>query len=122
MLEMTHVPTCGGGQATNVLVGGQVEAPVLGLGPTLAHIRAGRLKALAVTTGSRAPQLPDVPTLTELGLPDFAVSQWFGLLAPSDMPDAVVNRLAQAVCAALTDETIRRRYEGDWIRGPGVDA
>lgn len=110
-LEMTHVPTRGGAQATNDLVGGQIEAAVLGLGPTLPHIRAGRLKALAVSTGSRAPQLPDVPTLTELGVPDFAVGQWFGLVAPSDTPDAVVNQLAQAVRAALADETIRRRYE-----------
>jgi tripartite-type tricarboxylate transporter receptor subunit TctC len=110
-LQLTHVPTRGGGQATNDLVGGQIEAAVLGLGPTLAHIRAGRLKALAVSTGSRVPQLPDVPTLTELGVPDFAVSQWFGLVAPNDMPDAVVNQLAQAVRAALAEETIRRRYE-----------
>ena len=108
---MTHVPTRGGGQATNDLVGGQIEAAVLGLGPTLPHIRAGRLRALAVSTASRAPQLPDVPTLTERGVPDFAVGQWFGLVAPSDTPDAVVNQLAQAVRAALADQGIRRRYE-----------
>src|ERR1700730_10281522 len=110
-LEMTHVPTRGGGQATNDLVGGQIETAILGLGPTLAHIRAGKLKALAVSTESRVPQLPDVPTLTELGVPDFAYTQWFGLVAPSDMPDAVVNQLSQAIRAALAGEAIRRRFE-----------
>jgi tripartite-type tricarboxylate transporter receptor subunit TctC len=110
-LEMTHVPTRGGGQATNDLVGGQIETAILGLGPTLAHIRAGKLKALAVSTESRVPQLPDVPTLTELGVPDFAVTQWFGLVAPSDMPDAVVNQLSQAIRAALAGDAIRRRFE-----------
>jgi tripartite-type tricarboxylate transporter receptor subunit TctC len=110
-LQMTHVPTRGGGQATSDLVGGQIEAAVLGLGPTLAHIRAGKLKALAVSTASRIPQLPDVPTMMEVGVPDFAVTQWFGLVAPGDMPDAVVNQLSQAVGAALAEQTIRRRYE-----------
>jgi tripartite-type tricarboxylate transporter receptor subunit TctC len=110
-LEMTHVPTRGGGQATTDLIGGQIEAAVLGLGPTLAHIRAGKLKALAVSTASRVPQLPEVPTMMELGVPDFAVAQWFGLVAPSDMPHAVVNQLSQAVGVALAGETIRRRYE-----------
>lgn len=110
-LDLTHVPTRGGAQATTDLVGGQIEAAVLGLGPTLAHIRAGTLKALAVSTGSRVPQLPDVPTLAELGVPDFTVGQWFGLAVPGDTPDAVVAQLAQAVRTALADETIGRRYE-----------
>ena len=52
-----------------------------------------------------------MPTLTELGVPDFAVTRWFGLVAPSDMPDAVVNQLAQAIRGALAEETIRRRYK-----------
>jgi tripartite-type tricarboxylate transporter receptor subunit TctC len=110
-LEMTHVPTRGGGQATNDLVGGQIETAILSLGSTLAHIRAAKLKALAVSTESRVPQLPDVPTLMELGVPDFAVTQWFGLVAPSDMPDTVVNQLSQAIRAALAGEAIRRRFE-----------
>jgi tripartite-type tricarboxylate transporter receptor subunit TctC len=110
-LQLTHVPTRGGGPTTNDLVSGQIETAVLGLGPTLAHIRAGRLKALAVSTGSRDAQLPDVPTLAEVGVPDFAVSQWYGLVAPGDVPDAVVNQLAQAVRAALADQGTRRRYE-----------
>jgi tripartite-type tricarboxylate transporter receptor subunit TctC len=110
-LELTHVPTRGGAQATNDLVGGQVEAAVLGLGPTLAHIRAGKLRALAVTTAARAPQLPDVPTLMELGLTDFAVAQWFGIVAPGDMPDSTVNRLSQAIGVVLAEDILRLRFD-----------
>lgn len=110
-LELTHVPTRGGNQATTDLVGGQIETAVLGLGPTLPHIRSGKLTALAVSTAKRVPQLPDTPTLGEMGVPDFAVDQWFGIVAPADMPDARVVQLSQAIGKALADEALRRRYE-----------
>jgi tripartite-type tricarboxylate transporter receptor subunit TctC len=110
-VELTHVPTRGGAQATNDLVGGQIEAAVLGLGPTLAHIRAGKLNALAVTTASRAPQLPDVPTLMELGLADFVVVQWFGIVAPGDLPDPIVDQLSKAIGLALAEDSLRRRFD-----------
>ena len=110
-LDLTHVPTRGGAQATTGLVGGQVQAAILGLGPTLPHLRAGKIRALAVTAASRVPQLPDVPTLIELGLADFTADQWFGLAVPADMPDAVVDQLARAVAAAVDDDGLRRRYD-----------
>jgi tripartite-type tricarboxylate transporter receptor subunit TctC len=110
-IELTHVPTRGGAQATTDLVGGQVDAAILGLGPTLPHIRAGKARALAVTQATRVPQLPDVPTLIELGLAGFTADQWFGLAGPADMPQAVVDQLARAVAAALDDDTVRRRYD-----------
>jgi tripartite-type tricarboxylate transporter receptor subunit TctC len=110
-LDLTHVPTRGGSQATNDLVGGQVDAAILGLGPTLPHIRSGKLRALAVTVGQRVPQLPDVPTLVELGVGDFTADQWFGLAAPADTPDMIVDKVAQAMAAALDDEALRQRYD-----------
>jgi tripartite-type tricarboxylate transporter receptor subunit TctC len=110
-LELTHVPMRGGAQATQDLVGGQVEAAVLGLGPTLPHIRSGKLTALAVTAAARSPQLPDVPTLGELGLAGFSVSQWFGLGAPAAAPEPVVSQLAEAVAKALDDDGARRRLD-----------
>jgi tripartite-type tricarboxylate transporter receptor subunit TctC len=64
-----------------------------------------------VTTEKRIPQLPDTPTLSELGVKGFAVTQWFGLAAAGDMPDAVVDRLAKAVAVALDDAAVRQRYE-----------
>src|SRR5438105_813869 len=110
-LELTHVPTRGGAQATNDLVGGQVDAAILGLGPTLAHIRSGKVRALAITAARRMPQLPDVPTLMELGLQGFTADQWFGLAAPADTPDAVIDQVARATGAALDDDELRRRYD-----------
>jgi tripartite-type tricarboxylate transporter receptor subunit TctC len=110
-LDMVHIPLRGGGPAVNDLLSGQVESGVLGLGPTLPHLRSGRLRALAVSTASRVPQLPDVPTLIEAGLPGFSTAQWFGLAAPHDTPDAVVDGLAQAMARALDDEAIRRRFD-----------
>ncbi|MFI5029676.1 MAG: Bug family tripartite tricarboxylate transporter substrate binding protein [Reyranellales bacterium] len=110
-LDMIHVPMRGGSQATQDLLGGQVDAGVLGIGPTLPHIRAGRLVPLAVSVAARLPQLPEVPTLGEVGLPGFAVGQWFGLAVPADAPDEVVTRLANAVGQALDDDTMRRRYD-----------
>jgi tripartite-type tricarboxylate transporter receptor subunit TctC len=92
-LQMTHVPMRGGSQATQDLLGGQVEAAVLGIGPTLPHIRSGKLVALAVTAPARAAALPDVPTLLEFGLEGFAVMQWFGLAAPTDATPQVVDQL-----------------------------
>jgi tripartite-type tricarboxylate transporter receptor subunit TctC len=110
-IELTHVPTRGGSQATTDLVGGQVDAAILGLGATLPHIRSGKARALAVTAASRVSQLPDVPTLIELGLTGFSADQWFGLAGPADMPPAVVDQLAKAVAAGLDDDGVRRRYD-----------
>lgn len=109
-IDMVHVPSRGGGQAVSELVGGQMQLGILGLGPTLPHIQSGSLRALAVTMGQRMPQLPDVPTLQELGVKDFSVSQAFSLVAPKDMPDDIVARLSTAVATALDDPQIRQRY------------
>ncbi|MBS0538287.1 MAG: tripartite tricarboxylate transporter substrate binding protein [Proteobacteria bacterium] len=110
-LDIVHVPSRGGGQAVTELVGGQMQLGILGLGPTLPHIKSGNLRALAVTVDKRMPQLPDVPTLAELGVKDFTVSQWYGLAAPKDMPDAIVAQLATAVATALDDPAIRQRFD-----------
>jgi tripartite-type tricarboxylate transporter receptor subunit TctC len=88
-----------------------MEMGVMGLGPTLPHIRAGRLIPIAVTVASRMSHMPDVPTLMELGLTGFSVGQWFGLAMPIDTPDAVVEQLSRAVAAALDDETTRQRLD-----------
>jgi tripartite-type tricarboxylate transporter receptor subunit TctC len=110
-LDMVHVPSKGGGQAVNDLVAGHIPLGILGLGPTLSHIRAGTLTPLAVTVGKRLPQLPDVPTLSELGVKDFVVAQWFGLVGGNDMPDTVVQQLSKAVAAALDDPEVSKRYQ-----------
>jgi tripartite-type tricarboxylate transporter receptor subunit TctC len=110
-IDMVHVPSRGGGQAVNDLVSGQMPLGILGLGPTLGHVKSGGLTPLAVTVDKRVLQLPNVPTLGELGVKDFVVAQWFGLVGPSDMPEGIAAQLSKAVAAALDDATVRQRYE-----------
>jgi tripartite-type tricarboxylate transporter receptor subunit TctC len=88
-----HIPYKGGGQAIVDVVGGQVKIGMLGMAPALPHIKAGKLKAIAVTGRERAPALPEVPTVAESGFPGFEVAQWQGLVAPAGTPPAVVARL-----------------------------
>ena len=88
-----HIPYKGGGQAIVDVVAGQVKLGVLGMAPSLPHIKAGKLKALAVTGRDRAPALPDVPTVAESGFPGFEVAQWQGLVAPAGTPAPVIARL-----------------------------
>lgn len=92
-LKIAHVPYKGGGQAIIDVVAGQVPLGVLGLAPALPHIKAGRLKALAVTGRARVPVLENVPTLDESGVTGFETVQWYGPAAPAGTPKSVVSRL-----------------------------
>ena len=92
-VQMTHVPYKGSAPALQDLVGGQVQLMFDNLPSSLALIKGGKLKALAVTSGARAAALPDVPTLAESGLPGFEASSWFGLLAPTGTPSSVIAKL-----------------------------
>jgi tripartite-type tricarboxylate transporter receptor subunit TctC len=85
---MTHVPYKGSAPALSDLLGGQVQLMFDNLPPSLPQIKAGKLRALAVTSATRAPALPDVPTVAEAGLPGFEASSWFGVLAPAGTPPA----------------------------------
>ena len=106
-LAMNHVPYRGSGQATTDLLGGQVQASIPGTAGMVGHIKAGKLRPLAVTGAQRSPQLPDVPTLIELGLPGFEAYVWMGLLAPKGTPQAVIDKLHREVTAVLqTNEVI----------------
>ena len=88
-----HIPYKGGGQAIVDVVAGQVKIGMLGMAPSLPHIKAGKLKAIAVTGRERAVSLPEVPTVAESGFPGFEMAQWQGLVAPAGTPPAVVARL-----------------------------
>jgi tripartite-type tricarboxylate transporter receptor subunit TctC len=92
-VQMTHVPYKGSAPALTDLLGGQVQIMFDNLPPSLPHIKAGKLKALAVTTLERAPALPDVPTIAESGLPGFDSSSWFGLLAPAGTSREIVVKV-----------------------------
>jgi tripartite-type tricarboxylate transporter receptor subunit TctC len=91
--KLQHVPYKGSGGATTDLVAGVVESSFAGVPNALSQVPAGRLKALAVTTAKRIPQLPDVPTLQEAGVPGYEASVWLALLAPAGTPPDIVNKL-----------------------------
>jgi len=92
-VQMTHVPYKGSAPALQDLIGGQVQLMFDNLPPSLPQIKAGKLRALGVTSATRAPALPDTPTIAESGLTGFEASSWFGLLAPAGTPPAVIARL-----------------------------
>jgi tripartite-type tricarboxylate transporter receptor subunit TctC len=80
------------------------------MGPTVPHIRAGKVRALAVTGDTRSAALPDVPTLQEAGVPDYNVSTWWGLLAPAGTPPAIVEKLAKSVEKAAAQPHIKEQF------------
>ncbi len=92
-VQMTHVPYKGSGPAINDLVGGTIQLSFAPFPLVLEQIKAGRLKALGVTSSDRAPVLPNVPTIAEAGLPGYEGIGWFGLMAPANTPEAVVSKL-----------------------------
>lgn len=96
-IELVHVPYKGGGQASRDLVGNQLPVAVLGLAPMLAQHKNGKVRVLAVTSVRRSASLPDVPTFTEAGFAQIALTQWAGLVAPTGLPDAIARRLAEEV-------------------------
>jgi tripartite-type tricarboxylate transporter receptor subunit TctC len=109
-LQLLHVPYKGSGPAITDLLGSQVDAMVDQLSASIGHIRDGRMKALAVTSKARSPQLPAVPTLIELGVRDFEVSTFTGIFGPAGMPAPVVERLTAALKKAVAVESVRERY------------
>lgn len=107
-INLLHVPYKGAAPATNDLVGGQIPMGILGAAPLIPHLKAGRLRALAVTTAKRAPALPEVPTLAEAGL-KFESSQWFGLLAPAGTPREVIAKINADVQRVLALGEVKER-------------
>lgn len=110
---MVHIPYAGGNPAQLALLSGQVDLNFDNLATASANIRAGKLKALAVTTARRASAMPDVPTIAEvgrgLGLEHFEIDTWFGLFAPAGLPDAVTQRLNHAFVQALGSADVKAR-------------
>jgi tripartite-type tricarboxylate transporter receptor subunit TctC len=106
-LKLNHVPYRGSGQATTDLLGGRIPVSIPGTAGMVAHIKAGKLRALAVTGARRSPQLPDVPTLQEIGVTGYEAYVWMGLLAPKGTPPAVIDKLHRTVVAALASEEVK---------------
>jgi tripartite-type tricarboxylate transporter receptor subunit TctC len=110
-IDIVHIPYKGSGPALNDLMGGRVQMMFDNVSSSNQLIRGGKLRALAVTTGKRTRQLPEVPTMVESGFENFETSVWFGVFAPRGAPRDVLNRLAAAIASTLADPKTAARYE-----------
>jgi tripartite-type tricarboxylate transporter receptor subunit TctC len=109
--DMQHVPYRGSAPAVTDLIGGQVPAMFSDLVAVIPHIRAGKLRAIAVGSAKRVSLLPDVPTVAEQGFPGFDATSWGGLLAPVGTPKDVVDRMSAALKNALADKEVQDKLE-----------
>ena len=118
-ISLTHVPYKGATQAATDVAAGQIPVGFQGLGTVAALVRGGQLRLIGVCTPQRLPQFPDVPTISESGLPGFVFNSWFAILAPAGTPRDIVTRLHAEVVKALGDADVRRKLEdlGFAIRG-----
>jgi tripartite-type tricarboxylate transporter receptor subunit TctC len=111
-VKMTHIPYKGGsGQMVTDLVAGHVQLASIGLPPSMQYVKAGRLRAIAVTSAKRSPLLPEVPTVSEAGLPGFDVTSWYGVFAPAALPRNLVTKVNGDISAILEAPDLRERLQ-----------
>jgi tripartite-type tricarboxylate transporter receptor subunit TctC len=110
--RLVHVPYRGTAQALNDMNAGQIAMIFDNLPSSMAQIRAGTVVALGIGSAQRSPRLPDLPTIAEAGVPGFAMSGWFGVLAPAGTADAVTGRLRAEIARALADPEFQARLAG----------
>jgi len=111
-LEMTHVPYKGPGPASQDLLAGRMPLMCDNFSNVISHVRAGRLRAIALTAKTRHPQAPDIPTADESGLPDFEVGVWYSFVAPAATPKPVIYKLNAEFTKALRAPAVTERLEG----------
>ncbi|MEF7612569.1 tripartite tricarboxylate transporter substrate binding protein [Aquincola sp. MAHUQ-54] len=109
-IDMLHVPYKGGGPMLIDLMGGQIPIAFDNLPSAIAHVRAGKVRALAVTTAKRWPGAPEIPTMAEAGVPGYEMSAWFGLLAPAGTPRALAELLQREVAAILKLPEVEKQF------------
>lgn len=111
-VDVLHVPYRGGGTVITDLLGGQVQFGFATVPTLLEHIKAGKLRALAVTSPQRTSQLPDVPTFAEAGLPGVDISPLFGVIAPAGVPEPIIERLSQTLGESVRNGALRDKLAG----------
>jgi len=111
-VDVLHVPYRGGGTVITDLLGGQVQFGFATVPTLLEHIKAGKLRALAVTSPQRTSQLPDVPTFAEAGLPGVDISPLFGVIAPAGVPEPIIERLSQTLGESVRKGALRDKLAG----------
>ncbi|MES2710362.1 MAG: tripartite tricarboxylate transporter substrate-binding protein, partial [Pseudomonadota bacterium] len=111
-LDLTHVPFRGAGPMLQECIAGRIEVAVDNLPSVIGHLRNGLLRPLAVTTATRSPALPDVPTTAEAGLPRVEATAWFGVQGPARMPRPIIDRISTEMNTIIKEpETARRLLE-----------
>ena len=116
--DILHVPYKGSNPALTDLLGGQVNSIFDNMPSVLQQVRAGKLRALGVTTSSRSAFAPDIPTLAESGLPDFSVQAWFGLFAPAGTSEQLLQQVNQAIQKAMSSEDLKKSFNQAGIATP----
>jgi tripartite-type tricarboxylate transporter receptor subunit TctC len=116
-IEMAHIPYKGAAPAITDLIAGQIDVSFASTPGALPQIQSGKLRALAVTSARRLPQLPDVPTVAESGVPGFEASVWYGLLAPASTPREVVQRLSRELNAVMQERTTQEQMASNHFIG-----
>lgn len=119
-LDLTHVPYRGSAPQTTDLLAGHALIGFAQMQSSLPHIKAGRLRAIAITSAKRSKHLPDVPTFAELGYPDFTATVWFGLLVKAGTPEPAVTRLINAAKTAHDDPEVREKLEKQGFEVPAL--
>lgn len=107
--KLTHVPYKGGAPSMTDLIGGQIDVVFSNFPESLAYVKGGKLRALAVTTRERHPLLPDVPTVAEVGFPDLLVENWTGMMMPAGTPKPVIDKVGTAVAKMVEVKSVRDR-------------
>jgi len=110
-IKMTHVPYKGSAPAMNDLIGGQIQLLIDTVVAAQPQLKAGRIKAIAVTTGTRSDMMPDVPTIAESGLPSFQFQTWAALVAPAGTPEAARTRLRSDISKMLASSSVREKLQ-----------
>jgi tripartite-type tricarboxylate transporter receptor subunit TctC len=114
-VKLSHIPYKGGGPALLAMAGGELQVMIQTMPDTIRQVRAGRLRLLAVSTAQRVPDLPDVPTIAEAGVPGYDYSTWFGFFAPGTTPPALVAKLNQVVGKLIAMPDLQAEFRKDGL-------
>ena len=112
-VKMTHVPYKGTSAVVTAMLSGEVQVgfgTMFGVRP---HMQSGRLRVVAITAGKRSPSVPDIPTLSEAGIPGYEIDQWYGVITGVKVPKAIVNKLSEAMAQALKEPDVAKRLAAD---------
>jgi tripartite-type tricarboxylate transporter receptor subunit TctC len=108
-VKMVHIPYKGAGPVVTDLIAGHIQLASLGFPPALPMVQAGKMRAIAVTGTTRSPMLPDVPTVSESGVPGYSVNSWYGVFAPAGTPASIITRLNNEIAAGLKTPEVNKR-------------